>query len=181
VWTREPRRSVARACRRAARCPARGRGSTEPSIDERKKRKSPPSHVPSQANLTTHLARPNHDSFRRLFSRIPPEIDLCRPVKSEKSARSKLAFGDIFTGKISEFEILTDCDRRSNRRSTRCVTMQTEANEKTGGVSQGKANPERDRWRESSSPVFRVSSVGDATTPPHLRLRCIGSLLTRKR
>ena len=78
--------------------------------------------------------------------------------KKREKRSIETRIGDIFTGNISEFEILTDCDRRSNRRSTRSVTMQTEANEKTRSFS-GKANPERDRWRESSSAVFRVSSV----------------------
>ena len=96
LWTREPRRSVACACRRAARCPAGDavRRTSEPSIRESKSGKARP--VTCQVGAPASSLHASRIMIR--VEVIPPEFDLSRPVKRRESAAASSS-SDIFTGK----------------------------------------------------------------------------------
>lgn len=97
LWTREPRRSVACACRRAARCPAGDavRRTSEPSIRESKSGKARP--VTCQVGAPASSLHASRIMIR--VEVIPPEFDLSRPVKRRESAAASRDSIDIFTGK----------------------------------------------------------------------------------
>ena len=96
LWTREPRRGIACACRRAARCPAGDavRRTSEPSIRESKSGKARP--VTCQVGAPASSLHASRIMIR--VEVIPPEFDLSRPVKRRESAAASSSI-DIFTGK----------------------------------------------------------------------------------
>ena len=133
LWTREPRRSVACACRRAARCPAGDavRRTSEPSIRESKSGKARP--VTCQVGAPANSLRASRITIR--VEVIPPEFDLSRPVKRRESATRVEFDWRYFHREKSTFEISTHAGRSAINRNRRPV---------------GKRNrfSERDAWRE---------------------------------
>ena len=167
LWTREPRRSVACACRRAARCPAGDavRRTSEPSIRESKSGKARP--VTCQVGAPASSLHASRIMIR--VEVIPPEFDLSRPVKRRESAAASRDSIDIFTGKNQR---LKSRYRRVDPRSIVGQRGSGDTNETDFRIVE---------WREHNlcfrvnSGFFRTRVLGNAVTE-HRRVHVRGNL-----